>query len=79
MGVTVAACFRWLAAGLQAVDERALRRLTLDATVEFLTFRAAQTSIFFLIVLALFLDVTVGYFISLRVARRDLAIEQIPV
>jgi uncharacterized membrane protein len=47
--------------------------------VEFLTFHAAQTSIFFLIVLALFLDVTVGYFISLRVARRDLAIEQIPV
>ena len=45
--------------------------------IEFLTFRAAQTSIFFLMVLALFLDVTVGYFISLRVARRDLAIGQI--
>ena len=47
--------------------------------IEFLTFRAAQTSIFFLIVLALFLDLTVGYFISLRVARRDLAIEQTPI
>ncbi len=47
------------------------------ALIEFLTLRAMQTSTFFLIVLALFLDVTVGYYVGLRVARRDLAIEQV--
>jgi hypothetical protein len=43
--------------------------------VEFLYFRSAQTSVFFFIVLAVFLDVTVGYVIGIRVARRNFAIE----
>jgi hypothetical protein len=43
--------------------------------VEFLYVPAAQTSVFFFIVLAVFLDVTVGYVVGIRVARRDLAIE----
>lgn len=46
--------------------------------IEFLALRIAQTSTFFILVLAFFLDLTVGYFVGLRVAQRDLAIEQLP-
>ncbi len=44
--------------------------------VEFLNFKPAQTSVFFFIVLAAFLDVIVGYVVGIRVARRDIAVER---
>jgi hypothetical protein len=47
--------------------------------VEFLVVPIAQTSVFFFIVLALFLDLTVGYVVSVRTARRDLAVQQAPL
>jgi hypothetical protein len=42
--------------------------------IEFLYYPWAQTSVFFFMVLALFLDLIIGYTIGVRVARRDLAI-----
>jgi uncharacterized membrane protein len=44
------------------------------ALTEFLTMRTAQTSEFFFIVVALFCDLTAGFVVGLRVARRDVAI-----
>jgi glucan phosphoethanolaminetransferase (alkaline phosphatase superfamily) len=44
--------------------------------IEFLYFPWAQTSVFFFIVLALFLDLVIGYTVGVRVARRDLAIQR---
>lgn len=43
--------------------------------VEFLYVQAAQTSVFFFILLAIFLDVTVSYVIGIRTARRSAVVE----
>jgi uncharacterized membrane protein len=66
-------------ARLRLADNMLVAVLFTVSLIEFLTFRAAQTTVFFLMVLALFLDLTVGYFIGLRVALRDISVERLPV
>lgn len=43
--------------------------------VEFLMVKEAQTSVFFFIVIATFIDVIAGYTIGIRLARRDINFE----
>ncbi|MEO0809983.1 MAG: hypothetical protein AAFW82_04970, partial [Pseudomonadota bacterium] len=43
--------------------------------VEFLMVSEAQTSVFFFIVIATFIDVIAGYTIGIRLARRDINFE----
>ena len=66
-------------ARVRAIDYLIIALLFAASLIELLTLSIAQTSVFFFIVLALFLDLTVGYVVSLRVARRDLAIQQLPL
>ncbi len=61
-------------AGGQMLDYVLTAVLFVVVLVEFLYLPWAETSVFFFMVLALFLDLTVGYVVGVRVARRDLAI-----
>ncbi len=58
----------------QMLDHVLTAVLFTGAVVEFINFPWAQTSVFFFMVLALFLDLVIGYTVGVRVARRDLAI-----
>jgi hypothetical protein len=58
----------------QILDHALNALLFTGALLEFVYFPWAQTSVFFFMVLALFLDLVIGYVVGVRVARRDLSI-----